>query len=182
MAVSRLLLFVYDIVRCGISIGPATLCWGASFPLALAAANVGESDVGWLVARVLVVNTVGVLVGIVFFSLVVVFGLGTQRAQQVLVALATAVVVLMLVMRRGVAVGVGYVLALSCGLGLRPVLLGGLVAVVIVASLWVVLAILNGLIAFGCDIVLWDTIDRYLYIREGVSVSVVVSDSVFGFR
>ena len=49
---SRPLLFVYDIARCAVSMGPATLCWGASFPLALAAANTGESDAGRLVARV----------------------------------------------------------------------------------------------------------------------------------
>ncbi len=182
VAASRPLLFVHDIVRCGISIGPATLCWGASFPLALAAANAGESDAGRLVARVSVVNTVGALVGTVLFSFVVVPGLGTQRAQQVLVALAAAAVALMLVTRRGVAAGAGHVPALSRGSGLRPALLGGLVAVATVASLWAVPATPNGLIAFGRDIASWDTIDRYLYTREGVSASVAVTDSAFGFR
>ena len=92
---SRLLVFVYDIARCAVSIGPATLLWGASFPLALAAANAGEPDAGRLVARVSVVNTLGALGGTVLFSLVVIPGLGTQRAQQVLTLVAATAALLM---------------------------------------------------------------------------------------
>ena len=84
--------FLLDIARCGAAIGPAALLWGASFPLALAAANTGEGDAGRLVARVSVVNTVGALVGTVLFSLWIIPSVGTQRAQQWLVVVAAVAI------------------------------------------------------------------------------------------
>ena len=181
---SRPLLFVQDIVRCGVAIGPATLCWGASFPLALAAANAGESDAGRLVARVSVVNTVGALAGAVLFSLVVIPGLGTRHAQQALVVVATAAAVPLLLTRRGAAAAAGHVPERHRGSWLQPVALGAsaLVVVAVVAGLRAVPATPNGLIAFGLDVPAWDAIERYLYTREGVSASVAVSDADAGFR
>ena len=167
---SRPLLFVYDIARCAVSIGPAALCWGASFPLALAAANAGESDAGRLVARVAVVNTFGALAGTVFFSLVVIPGLGTERAQQALVLVAATAAVLL------------FGTATRRGSRQRPVWLAGLVVVATLTSLWAVPRTPNGLIAFGRDIVGWDTIERYLYVEEGVNASVAVTDSEAGYR
>ena len=82
--------FLVDLARCAAAIGPATLCWGASFPLALATANAGDADAGRLVARVSVRHTAGALAGAVLFSLVFVPGLGTRQAQQVLVLVAAA--------------------------------------------------------------------------------------------
>ncbi len=181
---SRELLFVYDIVRCGVSIGPATLFWGASFPLALAAANAGESDAGRLVARVSVVNTGGALAGTVIFSLAVIPGLGTGRAQQLLVVVAAAAAGLMFLtaVRRSPSVGDASVPALLRGSGLRPVLVGGFVILATGTSLWAVPVTPNGLIAFGRDIYGWDTIEQYLFVEEGVNASVAVTDSESGFR
>ena len=174
---SRPLLFVYDIARCAVSIGPAALCWGASFPLALAAANAGESDAGRLVARVAVVNTLGALAGTVFFSLVVIPGLGTERAQQALVLVAATAAVLLFgtATRRGASSAVR-------GSQQRPVWLAGLVVVATLTSLWAVPTTPNGLIAFGRDVLGWDTIERYLYVEEGVNASVAVTDSEAGYR
>jgi spermidine synthase len=181
---SRGLLFAYDIVRCGVSIGPATMFWGASFPLALAAANTGESDAGRLVARVSVVNTAGALAGAVIFSLAVIPGLGTERAQQLLVAVAAAAAGLMFLTaaRRSPSVGDVSVQAPLRGSGLRTVLAGALVVLATGASLWAVPVTPNGLIAFGRDIFGWDTIARYLFVEEGVNASVAVTDSQSGFR
>jgi spermidine synthase len=181
---SRGLLFVYDIVRCGVSIGPATLCWGASFPLALAAANMGEPDAGRLVARVSVVNTLGALSGTVIFSLAVIPGLGTARSQQALVAVAAVAAGLMFLttMRRLATGGDGSATAPLRGVGLRPVLVGGLVVLASGISVWAVPVTPNGLIAFGRDIFGWDTISRYLFVEEGVNASVAVTDSDAGYR
>jgi len=154
--------------------GPATLCWGASFPLALAAANAGEPDAGRLVARVSVVNTLGALVGTVVLSLVLIPGLGTQRGQQALTLVAaTAAALLFLTARRP-----------TPALGSRPraVWLAGLLVVATLASVWAVPRTPDGLIAFGRDILGWDTIERYLYVAEGVNASVAVTDSESGYR
>ena len=173
---SRSLRFVYDIVRCGVSIGPAAVCWGASFPLALAAANAGEADAGRLVGRVTVVNTAGALVGTILFSLAVIPGAGTLRAQQALVLVA-AVAAMLMFQRPPRRADPGAV-----GSRLRPALIGGLVVVAAVTSLWAVPVTPNGLIAFGRDIAGWDTIERYLFVDEGVNASVAVTDSDAGYR
>jgi len=180
---SRSLVFVYDIARCVVSMGPATLCWGASFPLALAAANAGEPDAGRLVARVSVANTLGALVGTVVFSLVVIPGLGTQRAQQGLTLLAaTAAVLLFLTAtRRGVGHGAPPARP-ARGPRLRPVGLTGLLVVATLTSVWAVPRTPDGLIAFGRDVLGWDTIERYLFVAEGVNASVAVTDSESGYR
>ena len=190
---SRPLLFVYDIARCAVSMGPATLCWGASFPLALAAANAGEFDAGRLVARVSVVNTLGALAGTVVFSLVVIPGLGTERAQQALalVAATAAAVVVLRATRRSLESREhrehrehrhGDAPEPVRGSRLRPAWRAGLLAVATLASVWAVPRTPNGLIAFGRDIEGWDTIERYLYVEEGVNASVAVTDSESGFR
>ena len=190
---SRPLLFVYDIARCAVSMGPATLCWGASFPLALAAANAGESDAGRLVARVSVVNTLGALVGTVVFSLVLIPGLGTQRAQQAL-ALVAATAAVLLFLRATPRVTAhrrrgehwehrdGDAPEPVRGSRLRPAWCAGLLVVATLSCLWAMPRTPNGLIAFGRDIEGWDTIEQYLYIEEGVNASVAVTDSEAGYR
>ncbi len=171
--------FLLDIARCGASIGPAALFWGASFPLALAAANTGEGDAGRLVARVSVVNTVGALVGTVLFSLWIIPALGTQRAQQwlVVVAAVAAGLVWLPAARRADAgtrqrargrvwrVAGGTVLLLIAGLSVTGMS-----------------DTPRGLIAFGRDIGGWDSIARYHFLDEGVNASVAVTDSNAGYR
>ena len=182
---SRPLLFLYDIARCAVSISPATLFWGASFPLALAAANCGESDAARLVARVSVVNTLGALAGTVVFSLVVIPGLGTQRAQQALALVAaTAAVLMFLTATRRIITAQPLPAAPAPvrGSRLRLAWLTALVVLATLTSLWAVPSTPNGLIAFGRDILGWDTIERYLYVEEGVNASVAVTDSDGGYR
>ena len=193
---SRPLLFVYDIARCAVSMGPATLCWGASFPLALAAANAGDFDAGRLVARVSVVNTVGALVGTVVFSIVMIPGLGTERAQQALtlVAATAAVLVFLAATRRRLEPGAlrgrgehrdhvhGDAPEPVRGSRVRPAWVVGLVVVATLTSVWAVPHTPNGLIAFGRDIEGWATIEQYLYVEEGVTASVAVTHSESGFR
>jgi spermidine synthase len=94
--------FQLDLVRCFWAILPAPCLWGASFPLALAAAAgttpqgvVGGQDPGRLVGRVYAANTVGAIIGSLLFSILMITWLGTQRAQQVLIGTAAAAVVLM---------------------------------------------------------------------------------------
>ena len=51
---------------------PATCLWGASFPLALAAARSQQDDAGHLVGRVYAANTLGAIVGAIGFSMVLI--------------------------------------------------------------------------------------------------------------
>jgi spermidine synthase len=51
--------FQMDFVRCLWALFPARVLWGASFPLALAAAASPEQDPGQLVGRVYAANTLG---------------------------------------------------------------------------------------------------------------------------
>jgi spermidine synthase len=90
LARSPWLTFQLDLARCLWAILPATLLWGASFPLALAASSARGRDPGRLVGRIYAANTVGAILGAVGFSLIVIPGLGTQPAQRLLIGLAAA--------------------------------------------------------------------------------------------
>ena len=79
--------FQLDLVRCAWAVLPATCLWGASFPLALAAAAKAGQDPGRLVGRVYAANTLGAIVGAVGWSLVLIQWLGTQQAQRVLIGI-----------------------------------------------------------------------------------------------
>ena len=91
--------FQIDLVRCVCAILPATILWGASFPLALAAVSAREHDAARLVAKVYSANTLGAIAGALGASLLLVVWIGTEHAQQVLMALCMVSGLLMLVRR-----------------------------------------------------------------------------------
>ncbi len=80
--------FQIDLVRCLWAMLPATLLWGASFPLALAAAAEPGEDPGKLSGEIYAANTAGSVAGALAFSLVLIPQWGTRASQQLLVALA----------------------------------------------------------------------------------------------
>ena len=82
--------FDLDLTRTIRAIFPATLLWGASFPLALAAAAANREDPARLTGEVYAANTAGSIVGALAFSLVLIPAMGTQGSQQVLIWLAAA--------------------------------------------------------------------------------------------
>ncbi len=79
--------FQIDFVRSLWALLPATLLWGASFPLALAALASPGSDPARLVSRVYAANTIGAIVGSLGTSLVLVAAIGSQHTQQLLILL-----------------------------------------------------------------------------------------------
>ena len=95
--VSPALTFLFDAMRAAAALLPATLLWGASFPLAVAAAGGGGRDAGRLVARVNATNTIGALAGAIGFTLIGIPVLGSQHAQQTLVAVAGAAAIVICV-------------------------------------------------------------------------------------
>ena len=96
LAVSPWFNFDLDFTRCLRTISPAALLWGASFPLALAAASEPGEDPARLSGSVYAANTAGSILGALLFSLVLIPQMGTKVSQQILIALAavTAIVAL----------------------------------------------------------------------------------------
>ena len=81
-------LFEVDFIRCLWVVLPAAILWGASFPLALAAAATGAEDPARLVGRVYAANTIGGIAGAVLTSLLLLPWLGTQWGQRGLIVAA----------------------------------------------------------------------------------------------
>ena len=89
--------FQFDVARCLWAVLPPAILWGASFPLALAAASSRGQDPGRLVSGIYAANTIGAIVGAVGFSVFVIPRLGTQEAQRLLIVIAALAALLMLV-------------------------------------------------------------------------------------
>lgn len=77
--------FQLDLARALWALTPAPFFWGASFPLAVAAAAERGQDPGALVGRVYAANTIGAIAGALLFGVLAVPLLGTRDAQRVLV-------------------------------------------------------------------------------------------------
>jgi spermidine synthase len=83
-------LFQLDLLRAAWMMLPASLLWGASFPLAIAAVAVHGRDPGRMVGTVYASNTVGAILGSLVFSLYIIPRFGTRWAQQCLILVAAA--------------------------------------------------------------------------------------------
>jgi len=88
ISISPWFTFQLDLLRCLYVVLPAALCWGASFPLALAAAARPGQDSGRLVAGVYAANTVGAIAGALAFSLLLIPAIGSQWSQRIMLMLA----------------------------------------------------------------------------------------------
>jgi spermidine synthase len=169
--------FQIDIVRCFWALIPAALMWGASFPLALAAAAGGVRDAGRLVGGVYAANTVGAIVGALACSLVLVPYLGTRGTQATLVALSCASAVLVSAHRSR---------SEASGSSVRPI---PATVAILVAALAVLFfgrsipGIPPGLIAYGRSLPTREEPGtKYLYVGEGINSSVAVSQLSNGVR
>jgi spermidine synthase len=85
-----------DMARTLWAVLPAAILWGASFPLALASVAQEGQDPGKLVGSVYAANTVGAIVGSLSASLLLVYLMGTQHAQQLLLGLSALSALFML--------------------------------------------------------------------------------------
>jgi spermidine synthase len=88
--------FQLDMVRCLWALLPASILWGASFPLALASVASRGQDAGRIVGRVYAANTVGAIFGALLASLTFVSSFGMQHTQQGLIGLSAISGLLML--------------------------------------------------------------------------------------
>jgi spermidine synthase len=93
------LTFQLDLARCLWAVLPAACLWGASFPLALAAAAPQHRDSARMAGAVYAANTAGAIIGAVAFSIIVIPAIGTLWAQRILIAGAAVSAMLILMAR-----------------------------------------------------------------------------------
>jgi spermidine synthase len=155
-------MFQLDLVRCLWAILPPTILWGASLPLACAAAASRGQDSGRTVGGVYAANTFGAIIGALGVSLVLVPWIGTQNSQRLLLVLSalSALFVLIPHARSSRSRAAAAWLAVS------------LVAAALLA--WRVDPVPGALIAYGRQIVTFTPISEILFTAEGRNSSVAI--------
>lgn len=156
--------FAFDALRCAVALLPATLLWGASFPLTLAVRGAG--DLTRHVSRINAINTAGALAGTLTLTLVGIPVVGSQVAQQFLVVVAAMA---------------GLSLLWTLAGRRRIVSISAAVAVTAVAVA-IVPVVPGRLIAYGRSVNSWASIKSFLYLAEGATASVAVTEHVGGTR
>jgi len=164
--------FQIDLLRAFLAVVPAACCWGASFPLALAAAGPRAGDPARLVGAVYAANTIGAVAGAVLFSLLIIPSFGTQDAQRFLIWAALAASVVML------AWGAPADAKTPAGRRAAIALASLAIAVAAAAS---VAPIPPEVIAYGRQIATFKGAS-FLYEGEGLNSSIAVSESEGGVR
>ncbi len=157
------LAFLFDAARCAVVLLPATILWGASFPLTIACAgpHLAAPAFSRHVARINAVNTIGALLGAIVLTMVGIPQLGSQHAQQLLVAVAALCAVSLLLSQRLYA-AVAIVLAVLAAIVVPPVP--------------------GRLIAYGRSANAWDSIKTFLYLGEGATSSIAVTETTGGAK
>jgi spermidine synthase len=175
--------FQIDLVRCAWAILPATILWGASFPLALAAVSSGHSDPARLVGKVYAANTLGAIFGALGASLALVAWIGTQHAQQLLMVLSSVSALFVLISEKSV-IAPGRPAPAAPGSAKENALALGLVLALGLAGLlaWNVPKVPWGLIAYGRYFITRDGESDLLYVGEGMNSSVAVTELGTGVR
>ncbi len=161
-------LFQMDFLRSFLVALPASLCWGASFPLAVAAVADGRGNSSAAVARVYAANTAGAIVGALLTGLVLVAWIGTQQSQRLLMVLSlAAAIALLLPLLRGVATGSGRAWATATAVAAMVVLAVGVTFVH---------KLPGPLVGYGRWTVTWLPPQvEFLYVGEGLNSTLAVS-------
>ena len=147
--------FSIDLVRCLCACLPAACLWGASFPLALAAAARHDEDPGNLAARVYAANTAGAILGALGFSVVLIPWIGTLGCQRLLIGLSGAAALIAIAPLRATA---------SLAAASATVVL---LAVIVPGVPW-------GVVAHGRQLPVKGTAATLLHLDEGMNASVAI--------
>ena len=171
-------IFQLDLARCCWALLPATILWGASFPLALAAAATPSQDSGKLVGGVYAANTIGAIFGAVGASLLLIGWAGTQHTQRILIGLSMANAAL-LILADGK-------LSSDASAKSRSILpkFGALLAgtALAIALIYTLPAIPWGLVAQGRNLAAKGAEGKMLFVGEGFNASVAVTELSSGIR
>ncbi len=159
-----------DVLRCVWAVLPPAILWGASFPFALAAASSDRKDAGWIVGAVYAANTIGAILGALGVSLVLIPWLGTQQVERVMIVVSFCGGLLMLA---PLFRSLGRVVANSTT---RKA--AWLVGIILIACVMIygVPPTPPQLIEYGRDLLKFSDIPKVLYLGEGVTSSVAVTE------
>jgi spermidine synthase len=158
--------FQLDLVRGFWVMLPGAILWGASFPLALAAAAAPGQDPARLVGGVYAANTVGAILGSLIVGLVLVPWVGSQIAAQALIGTAALSGVMMLMSAPAPLIPVpALVILVAFGAGLLARVVPPLPGI---------------LVAYGRYAATWVGQNEIIYSGEGVTASVAVSRTPSG--
>jgi spermidine synthase len=173
--------FQLDFVRCLVTVLPAAVLWGASFPLALSAVAPDQRDAGRLVGTVYAANTIGAILGALVASLILIGTIGTQQSQRVLMALAALAALIMLVPEYAPAGSGGPAREVpdarrGNSFGARGIMAG---AATVIVSLWLastVIPVPALLVGYGRYAATWiNSHGEFIFVGEGTNSSMAVS-------
>ena len=156
--------FQLDLDRAFWALLPPTLFWGASFPLALEAASSEVKDGARLMGGIYAANTLGAIAGALGASLVLIGRVGSQHAQQTLMALSLVGGVVLLFPARRMR-----------GVALPGVALGAVLVMVTPP-------VSKTLIAYGRYAATWAGKSDIIFAAEGMNSSVAVASFLNGAR
>jgi spermidine synthase len=180
LSTSPWFLFQLDLARCLWAILPATCLWGASFPLALAAAATPGRDPGKLVGRVYAANTVGAILGAIGASWFLIPAMGSQNAQRALIALSAAGSLFLLA---STLWATRRIAPLGDNAGTMPQMASALLGMAFIALLapilvWSVPELPWQIVAWGRDLSITTTgSTKVHYLGEGMNASVAVTET-----
>jgi spermidine synthase len=167
--------FQLDFVRSLWTMLPAAICWGASFPLAIAALAQTEANSSRAVARVYAANTLGAIGGALISSLILVQFIGTQKTQWLFMFLALLGAVVMLLPR---AAGNA-----TAHPGQHRVAWLATAIVLFIVSVPLVNQVPGILAGYGRWAVTWlQSSGEFIYVGEGLNATLAVSEREDGKR
>ena len=163
LSTSPWLIFQVDLARAAWAMLPATLFWGASFPLALRAAAEDSKDSAQLVGGIYAANTGGAILGALGFSLVLVPWIGSKGGERWLMSMAAISALIIL----------GPLAARA-----RTVFAAVALAAALVVSGWAstkITGVPDMLIAYGRRMITSLNRSKILYAGEGMNSSIAIS-------
>jgi spermidine synthase len=178
------LVFQVDLVRCLWAVLPAASLWGATFPLALAAAAQPGGDPAELVGKLYAANTIGAILGALGTSVLLVPWLGTQQTQRALLALSAAGGMVVMVWELWPLFESRRVRATNGWLKLSSQQAVLTVAVCAITALlaWSVRPVPGLLVAHGRELPTKADAGIVLYVGEGMNASIAVTELDGGVR
>src|SRR5213083_1745753 len=165
-----------DLVRSLWAVLPAAIFWGASFPLALAAVASRGQDPARLVGGVYAANTVGAIAGSLGASLLLVMWIGSQHSQQLMIVISA---VSALFASGATAFGAETGTRLSkYSLAVSLLIVAGYTELVVAT----VHPLPARLVEYGRFAAVRGAANKTIYVGEGLTASVAVSDLPDGIR
>jgi len=173
--------FQLDLVRVMWAIFPSCCLWGASFPLALAAAASLGEDPARTSGSVYAANTMGAIIGALAFSAVLIPAIGTFQSQRLLIAICVTAGLLMLFSLVQVQNGSSAVQAGRVSARVGTSAAAGVVSIAAVL-IWAIPGPPAGLLAFGRELVKLNPAPDVLVVREGMNSTIAVAQIEEGVR